>query len=62
MCVQDEFLGCMDKRMQAVLREAAAVAAHLASPNSSHAGKAAWLLHLLHLCAMSILHPVHVLA
>ena len=29
---QEEFLACMDKRMQAVLQEASTVAAHLASP------------------------------
>ena len=37
--VQDEFLGCMDKRMQAVLREAAAVAVHLADPERLATGE-----------------------
>ena len=36
--VQDEFLGCMDKRMQAVLSEAAAVAPHVAGPGALPAG------------------------
>ena len=36
--MQDEFLGCMDKRMQGVLREASAVAAHLADSSTAPTG------------------------
>ena len=37
---QEEFLACMDKRMQAVLEEASTVAAHLASPAAPLTGGA----------------------